>query len=56
MFKLVELWHHFDKVNQTKFLRKDILVSENRQKKPQFYGHSVRSNVPLQLKFTFYIG
>ena len=28
MFKLLELLHHFNKVNVTKFLRKYILVSE----------------------------
>ena len=42
MFKFLELLHHFTKVNQTNFL------SLNRQEKPQFYGHSVRSNVPLK--------
>ena len=45
---MLELLHHFNKVNQTTFLRKYILVFENRQIKHQFYGHSVRSNLPLQ--------
>ena len=48
MFKLLELLHHFNKVHQTAFLRKYILVFENRQIKHQFYGHYVRSNLPLQ--------
>ena len=33
-FKLLELSHHFNKVNQTKFFRKCILISETGKKNP----------------------
>ena len=49
MFKLLELSHHFDKVNQTKFFINVILASENRQKKSYFHSHLLRSNAPFKV-------
>ena len=48
MIKLLEFWHHFEKVNQIKFFRNFILVSENRQTS-HFCGHLGESN--LSIKF-----
>ena len=45
---MFELSHHFDKASQSKLFRNCILASENRQKESHFYGHFVRSNVPLK--------
>ena len=36
------------KVDQPKSFRKYILLSKNKQKNPQFYGHLVRSNILLK--------